>query len=150
MKAKKQKRRKIQTKLHVADWTTKENLARVRGWFRNGLTDEEVCKKMDIGVTTLYRWKQESPELRQAIIDGKAPFDDMVEEALFKRAIGYEVTEGRINEDGTKVMIKKHIPPDTTAGIFWLKNRRKDKWRDKWDVEVTGDLPVVIVDDVKE
>jgi hypothetical protein len=29
----------------------------------------------------------------------------------------------------------EHYPPDTTACIFWPKNRRRDKWRDKHEIE---------------
>lgn len=150
-KRKKRKPRKPNTTLRVEEWATEANLTRMKHWFREGLTDVEVARnKLGICPTTFYSWLKKCPEMRQAVNEGKAPVDDMVEDALLKRALGYEATEGRINEDGSKIMIKKHIPGDTTALIFWLKNRRKDRWRDKWDVEVTGELPVVIKDDIEE
>ena len=61
--------------------------------------------------------------------------DIEVENALLKRALGYEYVEERIEKskrDGVKVIqTVKQVVPDTTAQIFWLKNRRPDKWRDK-------------------
>lgn len=148
---KKRKPRKPNTPIILEQWATEENLTRLKHWYREGLTDAEVAKnKLGICRTTFYKWLKECPEMRQAVNEGKAPVDDMVEDALLKRALGYEATEGRINEDGSKVMIKKHIPSDTTALIFWLKNRRRDRWRDKWEMEVTGELPVVIKDDIQE
>ena len=108
---------------------------------RLGATDQELADFFDVSVRTLYRWKSESDEFCQALKAGKAEADDRVERSLFARACGYEhdevdirVVEGEI----VQTEIRKHYPPDTTAGIFWLKNRRPDQWRDKREHEHSG------------
>lgn len=116
------------------DWLTPESLTRLEGWARDGLTDEQIAKKMGISKGTLYDWKNKFPEFSNALKNGKEVVDTLVENALLKRALGYnylEITE----EDGDlgykKKTVHKQMPPDVTAQIFWLKNRRPDKWRDK-------------------
>lgn len=116
------------------DWLTPESLTRLEGWARDGLTDEQIAQKMGISKGTLYDWKNKFPEFSNALKNGKEVVDTLVENALLKRALGYnylEITE----EDGDlgykKKTVHKQMPPDVTAQIFWLKNRRPDKWRDK-------------------
>ena len=111
----------------------------LEGLARDGLTDELICKKIGIGARTFYEWMERFPQMAQAIKKGKAPVDIQVENALLKRALGYEYEEtiteveelagGHQKKHIRKVM--KHCPPDTTAQIFWLKNRRPERWRDK-------------------
>ena len=94
---------------------------------------------MGISAHTLYDWENRFPQILQAIKKGKAPVDDDVENALLKSALGFEyeetVTEIVESPDGTQrkqiKKIKRYLPPSNTAQIFWLKNRRPDKWRDK-------------------
>lgn len=92
-------------------WLEQENLILLEGWARDGLTDEQIAQRMGISTTTLYRWKSEHWEIREAIKKGKEVVDFEVENALLRNA-----RKG-----------------DTTAQIFWLKNRRPDKWRDSRD-----------------
>jgi len=92
-------------------WLEQENLILLEGWARDGLTDEQIAQRMGISTTTLYRWKSEHREIREAIKKGKEVVDFEVENALLRNA-----RKG-----------------DTTAQIFWLKNRRPDKWRDSRD-----------------
>ena len=111
----------------------------IQGWARDGLTDEQIVHNMGIGLRTFYEWQEKFPQFAQAIKKGKAPVDIQVENALLKRALGYdyeeaiteieEMGEGRQKKQVRKV--KKHMPPDVTAQIFWLKNRRPGRWRDK-------------------
>ena len=132
------------------DWLTPEGLIKLEGWARDGLTDEQISRNMGIGTTTLYRWKEKFKEIREALKRGKEVVDREVENALLKRALGYEYTEttreavknpdsGDIEMRVTKEVTKKVIP-DTTAQIFWLKNRKPDKWRDKPAYEDTSEL----------
>lgn len=94
---------------------------------------------MGINEATLCRWKNQFPQIIQALKKGKTPVDFEVENALLKRAMGFEyeevVTEILRQPDGTQrehiKKIRKTIPPDTTAAIFWLKNRKPEQWRDK-------------------
>lgn len=121
------------------EWLTPDGLTMLEGLARDGLTDELICKKIGIGARTFYEWMERFPQMAQAIKKGKAPVDIQVENALLKRALGYEYEEtiteveelagGHQKKHIRKVL--KHCPPDTTAQIFWLKNRRPDRWRDK-------------------
>lgn len=126
-------------------WLEPDGLLLLEGWARDGLTDEQIAHNTGINVSTLYEWKKAYPEIAEALKKGKEVVDILVENALLKRALGYrydEVTrEIAMSEDGeanglavTKV-VTKEVQPDVTAQIFWLKNRRPDKWRDKPEVE---------------
>ena len=114
-------------------WRTKEGLTLLEGWARDGLTDEELSKKMGIASSTFYDWKEKFPEISDAIKKGKEVIDYEVEQSLLKRALGYTVTETRkeVDANGKKKVIvtEKHIEPDTVAQIFWLRNRKPHKWR---------------------
>lgn len=112
-------------------WLEPENLILLEGWARDGLTDEQIAKNMGISVATLYNWKNTYLEILEALKKGKEVVDTIVENALLKRALGYRYDEVTI-EDGIETKrVTKEVQPDTTAQIFWLKNRRPDKWRDK-------------------
>ena len=104
-------------------------------WARDGLTDEQIAKNMGIARATLIEWKKKHPDISDTLKRGKDIADIQVENALFKRATGYEVEETKVEIDsnGKKHMVKitKHIAPDPTSIIYWLKNRRPEKWRDK-------------------
>lgn len=118
-------------------WLEPEGLAQLEDWARNGLTDEQIAQRMGVNIATLYRWKQAYCEICEALKKGKEVVDAQVENALLRRALGYEYTEERVEvseKDGRKVVqTVKHVPPDTAAQIFWLKNRRAGAWRDKPD-----------------
>lgn len=115
-------------------WRTSDGLILLEGWARDGLTDEQLADKIGIAVSTLYDWKNKFSDISEALKKGKEIVDMEVENALLKRALGYSYTEVMTEEstEGTKRReTVKFIPPDTTAQIFWLKNRRPDKYRDK-------------------
>lgn len=101
-------------------WLEPEALILLEGWARDGSTDKDIAKNIGITETTLYEWKKKYPEFSEALKKGKEVIDYKVENALLMNAIG----------------------GDTTAQIFWLKNRRPDKWRDKQNIEHTGGLNV--------
>lgn len=116
-----------------------------------GLTDKQIADKMGITERTLNRWKKIYPEFFQSLKEGKEPADAKVENSLFKRATGYTYKEKKViqiidkegNAKPAKVEItEKVIAPDTTACIYWLKNRKRDKWKDKQDVEVSTDSDI--------
>ena len=117
-------------------------LERIKAWARDGATDEIICQKLNIGQSTFYRYKAKHQELREALKKGKEDIDIKVENSLLKRALGYtyeevtrEIVKGKGGNETLKVtkVVKKHMAPDTTAQIFWLKNRRPELWRDKHD-----------------
>lgn len=118
------------------EWLQEDNLIRIESWARMGLTDEQIAKNMRISAVTLYEWMKKYPNISKSIKKGKAPIDFEVENALFKRAIGYEYEEVEtiIEEiDGKQrkriKKIKKIALPETSAMIFWLKNRKPKEWR---------------------
>lgn len=106
-------------------WLEHDGLTLLEGWARDGLTDEQIAHNCGITATTLYDWKNRFTEISEALKRGKEVVDYQVENALLKKAIG----------------------GDTTAQIFWLKNRRPDKWRDKPQEEKqVADTVKVIID----
>lgn len=117
------------------EWLTADGLLLLEGYARDGLTDEQIARKIGINPATLYKWMERYGEIGKAIKKGKAPVDMEVENALLKRALGYEYEEviTEMYGDGKKHVrkVKKYMPPDVTAQIFWLKNRKPDRFRDK-------------------
>ena len=134
------------------DWLTHEGLTKLEGWARDGLTDEQIANNIGIRRPTLYDWKKSHPDISDALKKGKEVVDREVESALLKRAKGYETVETTTVEDAdgtTERTVVKQIPPDTTAAIFWLKNRKPDKWRDRKETELSGGVGVQVSDPYK-
>lgn len=124
-----------------------EFVAQAKKLCKLGATDIEVADFFGVDVRTLYRWKNENPKFCQSLKLGKDEADARVERSLFARATGYEHNEVDlrvVDKTIVKTPIRKHYPPDTTAAIFWLKNRRGDEWRDKQDVNHSGAVTVEI------
>jgi transposase-like protein len=129
------------------EWLAADGLTLLEGWAREGLTDEQISKKAGICRDTLYRWMREHPDISDAIKKGKAPVDMQVENALLKSALGHVVKirkpikvrtkkqlkdKGTIEEEHIEYAEEEvYIPPQTVAQLFWLKNRRPDRWREK-------------------
>lgn len=151
--------------LRPEEWLEPERLTLITAWARDGLIDEQIAKNMGISKATLYNYKNNYPEIRKALQKGKEVVDIEVENALFKKAIGYNVKVQKafklkdiVFEDGKKISETErieyaeeeiHIPADTTAQIFWLKNRKKSQWRDKVEYEKTqGVQKIHIVNDL--
>jgi hypothetical protein len=112
---------------------------------RLGATDQELADFFDVSARTIYRWKGEYDEFCQALKTGKVEADDRVERSLYARANGYEHDEVDIrvvDKEIVQTQIRKYYPPDTTAAIFWLKNRRPAEWRDKQEIEHQGGVTV--------
>lgn len=130
------------------EWLTEDGLTRLTGWARDGLTEPQICQNMGIGISTLTEWKTKFPAIAASIKKGREPVDIQVENALLRRALGYDYEEtitevedlggGRTKKHVRKVT--KHVPADTTAQIFWLKNRKPKQWREKMEAEVNVDV----------
>ena len=115
-----------------------------------GATDLEVADFFGINVATLNRWKGEYPEFCASIKAGKEASDNRVERSLFSRATGYEHDEVDIRVVQNRIVktpIRKFYPPDTTAAIFWLKNRKPAEWRDKQELEHSGTVTLTLSED---
>lgn len=132
----------------------------VAAWARNGLTDEDICKNLDVSVAAFSNYKLEYVELKESLKTNKDEADVIVENSLYKRALGYmydEVTReqkldpltGETALVITKV-VTKEVVADTTAQIFWLKNRKKDEWRDRQEIDHSGKVITEIKHDLKK
>lgn len=124
----------------LEDWTTPENLLRVQGWARDGLTMEQIAHNIGITKPTLYKWQERDSNFLNALKVSRDAADREVENALFKNAIGFHYIEQQVTDTGAVVDVEKYSKPNTTAQIFWLKNRKPEKWRDKRDIEHEGTM----------
>lgn len=128
----------------IDEWITEDGLLQITGWIRDGLTIEDVAHNCGVNKSTFYEWKKKHPELEDAIKKGAAPVDLIVENAMFKRATGYKTIERRkikLPDGTTRVeVVEKEVPPDTTAGIFWLANRKPQRWKRKQVEEQHSDI----------
>lgn len=128
------------------EWLEPEGLLKIEGWARDGLTDEQIATNIGIAYSTLRDWRDKYPALSAALKKGKEVVDRQVENALLQRALGYEYTETtreyvpELEEMHVTKEVTKQVAPDTTAQIFWLKNRKPQEWRDKRDVDLSGSI----------
>jgi transposase-like protein len=102
-------------------WKSHDGLLLIEGWARDGLTDEQIAHNMGIATGTLYEWKKKYHEIAESLKKSKEVADREVENALYKKALS----------------------GDTTAIIFWLKNRRPNDWRDKRETQLSGNVQTV-------
>lgn len=106
-----------------------------------GATDADMARILGVSIRTVRSWQVSNPEFARALRVGKAAADSNVERSLYQRAIGFahEDTDIRVVKGKVvKTEVVKHYPPDTTACIFWLKNRNRKDWRDRIDAAVGG------------
>ncbi|MCK4005525.1 helix-turn-helix domain-containing protein [Streptococcus suis] len=120
------------------NWITEEGLLLIEGWARDGLTDKDISQNIGISESTLNAWKKQFPEFSESLKKNKEVADRQVENALHKSAVGYYYEEDVVTNQGDVVTVKKYSKPNVTAGIFWIKNRMPDKWRDKQEIEQTN------------
>lgn len=134
----------------------KPRLIEIEAWKRDGLTDEQIFKNLGISRDTFYKYKDKYTDFSDALKKGKEVADIEVENALFKRAIGYKYKEviKEVKEiDGKKSTyikeIVKEMPGDVAAQIFWLKNRKSSKWKDKQDIDIEDNNVSITINGVK-
>ena len=149
-KAEPKKKRRVGRTPKYELWLEPDNLIKLEGWARNGLTDEQIANNIGINVSTLYAWKVKYKDFSEAIKRGKEVIDIMVENALLKSAMGYkydEVVKERIYNPDTGeseiVEVKrttKDVAPNSTSLIFWLKNRRPADWRDTKNIDAAVEV----------
>jgi len=143
-------------KSKVAYWLTEDGLLLIEAWARDGLTNEQIAHNMGVNPDTLYKYINKYPEIAETLKKSKEVTDIVVENALYNNAIGYEYTEQKVvmrnrveYEDGKRVLAETYPEvvdvicykqPETIAQIFWLKNRKPKTWRDKQEVEHSGNI----------
>lgn len=141
-----------------APWLEEEGLLRIEGWAMDGCTDQEIAKNMGIAYSTLRVWRDSFPAISAALKRARDVADRQVEHRLFDMTQGYTVEVKKVfkvkkehyDEKGRKVVTEElqsaveevHIPANVTAQIFWMKNRKPEKWREKPDAaREDGELP---------
>ena len=110
-----------------------------------GADDKKLAYLFEVDESTINRWKKDHKEFCESIKNGKEIADAEIASSLFHRAKGYSHPEDKIfNNQGVELVVPtiKHYPPDTTAAIFWLKNRQKDNWRDKQEVDTNVNMNI--------
>ncbi len=116
------------------------------GRSKHGLTDKEIAAKLGVAVRTVHRWKKDHPEFAKALIETKALLDSRVEISLFRRATGYRYTEVEVTLEGgaevRRVVREKEALPDVNACKLWLTNRDPAAWKDKQEVEHSGEIKI--------
>lgn len=106
-----------------------------------GATDEQLADFFEVDVSTISNWKNDQPKFLEALKKGKEAADAKVAESLYKRATGYshpEVDVKMYEGEIIQTKLTKHYPPDSTAIIYWLNNRQKEKWRTRNNTELSG------------
>lgn len=119
-------------------WLTEEGLLLIEGWARDGLTEEQIANNIGISRSTLNEWKKKFSDISDTLKQSKEIADRQVENALHKTALGFYYEEDMVTNQGDVVRVKKYSKPNTTAQIFWLKNRKPADWRDKQEIEQTN------------
>lgn len=130
-------------------WLEPDNLMLLSAWARNGLIDEQIAHNIGISRSTLSEWKLKYPIIADTLKKSKEIVDIQVENALFNKALGYNAkikktfklkkveynqkTGKRVAEyeELVEAYDEVHVPADTTAQIYWLKNRKPAEWRDR-------------------
>jgi hypothetical protein len=110
-----------------------------------GATDRELADFFGVAESTLNLWKLEHAEFSESLKGSKDEADKRVEHSLYRRALGYShdsIHVSNFQGEVTLTPIVEHYPPDTTACIFWLKNRQSEAWRDKIETEHSGSLTI--------
>lgn len=140
----------------------KPRLLEIEAWCRDGATDKDVAKALGIAESTLNLYKGKFPEFSEALKRSKAVADIQVENALFKKALGYNAPVKKTfkvkitkydPQTGKKIEEREelqeaedevHIPADTTAQIYWLSNRMPEKWRRQPDKDIQKDVQISV------
>ena len=154
------KKKKIGRRSRLDEWTTPDKLTILEGWARDGLTDKQIADNIGIVESTIYSWKNRSKEFDEALKKGKEVVDRHVENALLKRALGYSTEEVKIERvfdeasgEFTEIVTErkvKEVAPDTTAQIFWLKNRKPYEWRDRKNIDLSHKGEMQVSDPFKD
>ena len=129
-------------------YNEKYHIPWIKGLARRGCTIEEIAQEVGVAQSTIHKWMAENEDLSEAVKSGRAVADIEVETSLYKRATGYKITKkktivsaGDDQQRPVRIEINEEdVAPDTTACIFWLKNRRPDIWRDRTETELKGKI----------
>ena len=125
-------------------WCDGEGLVEVRDWIQKGLTNEQIYTQMNVSQKTFYTWKKEQPKFRQLFYVGRKQAAVDLENTMMKSAQGFYYEEEVVDNKGNIVTVKKWQAPNAATQIFLMKNWDKQNYRDRWELEHSGALPVII------
>lgn len=125
-------------------WCQGEGLVQVKEWVEKGLRDKEIIQLIGVNVTTFYDWKKNQPLFRSIFYVGRKQAAVELVDTMIKSAQGFHYTEETVDNKGMIVEVQKYQPPNVQAQTFLLKNWDRQNYRDRWDVDVSGAVPVVI------
>ena len=117
----------------------------IEGMYRDGLTLEDIANHLGVALSSMCNYKNQYKELNDALTRGNQDSIYVVENSLFKSATGFYYTEDELTKSGEVVTITKYAKPNVNAQIFFLKNRARNKWRDKQEHEVDARASVAQV-----
>lgn len=130
-----------------------------RSLARRGLTVAEIAKEIGVSKSTYCKWVSENEELSDALNEGRSIADSKVEDSLYRKAVGFTVTERKTilttdKEGGSKParveILEREVPPDTTACIFWLKNRMASVWREQNNISIKAETDEKVRSEIAE
>lgn len=121
-------------------WLTEEGQLYLQSWANDGLSNQEIAKKMGVDESTLYRWCNKDARITSAITRGRDTMTMEVENMLYKCARGYMYEEDALTKDGDVIRVQRYQPPSAEAQKFILTNRRKDKWKSKNEVALEAQI----------
>lgn len=135
-------------------WLSEDNLLRIKGWARDGLTDKAIAEaKIGIAERTFGDWKRKHNAFSAALKEGRAPVDTEIEDSMVRSAKGFKVKEKKAfkvkttkKKDGMEITeehmeiveVERFVDPVVVAQIFWLKNRKPEYWKDKRETTDTN------------
>ena len=125
-------------------WCQGEGLVQVKEWVEKGLRDKEIIQLIGVNVTTFYDWKKNQPLFKSIFYVGRKQAAVELVDTMIKSAQGFHYTEEVVDNKGMIVEVQKYQPPNVQAQTFLLKNWDRQNYRDRWDVDVSGAVPVVI------
>ena len=121
-------------------YNPKYHIPWIKGLARRGYTVDEIAGDLGVAPSTVKKWISENADLKEAVVRGRTLADVQVEDSLFRRARGFTKKVTKTVKEGDKARTEtaeEEVPPDTTACIFWLKNRAPDLWKDRQDVAIS-------------
>lgn len=119
----------------LKNWTSADRLVLLESWRREGMSEEQIARRLDVSLATLRGWKRKCPALERALETDAEVTDSQVESALLKKALGYESREYKVERNAKgeckEVETTKQVGPDMSAISLWLKKRRPERWGDE-------------------
>lgn len=125
-------------------WCQGEGLVQVKEWVEKGFNDTEIMKMIGISRPSFYDWKKNEPLFKSIFYVGRKQAVVELVDTMVKSARGFYYKEEVVDNKGRIVKVQRYQPPNVQAQTFLVKNWDRKNYRDRWDVEHSGALPVII------